>query len=345
MSSTEPDQVLQELLKHPFGPYLDETILSRQCKHTSTKRLLLENLMLSYKGKPTGLDRTEFDERFVPSNAAHLPPIQSGFPVMFRGVLPILAVTHLSDKGIEYLDSDFKERVVRSTLNGIFSARKYSSFDMKSIFGLKGKKQPAKAEQYEVRVLIQGYMGSRASFMRSDVVTNGLLFHTANATKTSFRVFEVVSLDVQTYKLSRTFLYRHHTLRTMREILSTYKSGVPTHKRTPQWFLEQYLSSFAYPSHRRWSRINSIEDAESSDEGPINSDWLSSKPASAQTHRPRHLRIVHKNEVWSIFASHSDGSLGLCKNTKTLRVRYTAMHGSPSLQKFPNLGRRQSPIK
>ena len=52
--SSEPDKVLQDLLKQPFGPYLDETVLSKQCQHTSSKRLLLENLMLSYNDKPTG---------------------------------------------------------------------------------------------------------------------------------------------------------------------------------------------------------------------------------------------------------------------------------------------------
>lgn len=104
--------------------------------------------------------------------------------------------------GIEYLNSDFKERVMRSTLNGIKYARKYSSFDMKSIFESKAQqKQLPKAEQYEVRVLIQGYMNSRASFMRcqsftsiqpvsrayastADIAPDGLLLHTANAAKT-----------------------------------------------------------------------------------------------------------------------------------------------------------------
>ena len=91
---------------------------------------------------------------------------------------------------------------MRSTLNGIKYARKYSSFDMKSIFESKAEqKLLPKAEQYEVRVLIQGYMCSMASFMRcqsstliqpvsgayastADVVPDGLMLHTANAAKT-----------------------------------------------------------------------------------------------------------------------------------------------------------------
>ena len=48
------ENVLRDLLQEPFGPYVDEIILSPHCRHTGSKPLLLENLMLSYQGKPTG---------------------------------------------------------------------------------------------------------------------------------------------------------------------------------------------------------------------------------------------------------------------------------------------------
>ncbi len=145
-------------------------------------------------------------------------------------------------------------------------------------------------------------------------------------------------MDIETYKLSRTFLFRHHTLRTMRDILRNYKSGVPTHKRTPQWFLEQYFHGFAYPPHRRWSRINSIEDAESCDEGTNDLDQMSgSRPANAETHRPRHLRIVHKNEVWSIFVSHSEWIFSLVQNHKDLKGEVHGYGWESFLAKVPRL--------
>lgn len=123
-------------------------------------------------------DRTEFKKPFVPSNVTHLAPIQIGTRVLFRGVLSVQAVTHLSDKGVEYLNGDFKERVMRSALNGIASAKKYSSFNMESIFELKAEqKRQSKAVQYEVRVLIQGYVHATASFMRckSSALIHGYL--------------------------------------------------------------------------------------------------------------------------------------------------------------------------
>jgi hypothetical protein len=154
----------------------------------------------------------------------------------------------------------------------------------------------------------------------------------------SFRNFEIVSIDTETYKLSRTFFFRHHTLRTMRDILSNYKSGVPMHKRTPQWFLEHYFHGFAYPPHLCWRRINSLEDAESSDEGPIDLGQISdSQPTNAQTHWPRHLRIVHKNEVWSILASHSEWIHALVQNHKDLKGEVHGYSWESFLSKVPQL--------
>lgn len=106
------------------------------------------------------LDRTEFTQSSVPLSVTHLAPIPSGSRVMFRGVLLIQAVTHLSDKGLEYLTDSFKERVTRSIVNSVSSARKYSSFSIADVFKSKAP------EQYKVKILIQGFMGSTASFMR-----------------------------------------------------------------------------------------------------------------------------------------------------------------------------------
>lgn len=106
------------------------------------------------------LDRTEFTQASVPLSVTNLAPIPSGSRVMFRGVLLIQAVTHLSDKGVEYLTDSFRERVTRSIVNTVSSAKKYSLFSIADIFKLK------KPEHYQVKILIQGFMSSKASFMR-----------------------------------------------------------------------------------------------------------------------------------------------------------------------------------
>lgn len=112
-------------------------------------------------------DHTEFAGDSTPSNVAHLPPVPSGSRVYFRGVLSVHAPSHLSQKGLYYLDHDFKERVTRSALNGVQYVRKYTSLDLEAVFALKAKqKDVPEAERYNIRVLIQGYMHTTASFMR-----------------------------------------------------------------------------------------------------------------------------------------------------------------------------------
>lgn len=336
------DRPLHNLLEQPFGPYLEETILSDKCKFMASKRLLLGDFQLAYNDQPTGFDRTEFEGHLTPSTVAHLPPIPSGSPVLFRGILSLQALVHLTEEGQKYFNHDFKERVMRSAMNGVLGARRHSNTNLEAIFARKAKqKHVPEAEKYDIKLLIQGYMHSTASFMRSDLAPNGLLFHTANVDKTKFRIYQIVSMDVETYKLSRTFLFRHHTLRTMRDILDrAAAAGVPASQCTPQWFIDQYIGHHAYPSRSKWQRINFLEGVESSDEGFNIPSQQTSRPPDAQTHMPRHLRKVHKNEVWSIFASHSEWILSLVENHKDLKGKVNGQSWKIFLMTVPQLRER-----
>ena len=179
------DKLLLGLLEQPFGPYLDETILSHKCRFVPTKRLLLENFMLAYNDEPTGyaspniifsnwkflihfrFDLIDFDGDLVPSNARHLTPIPSGAPVLFRGVLSILALSHLSESGIRYLNRDFWNRALGFALNGVPSAKHYRDIGLEDLFALKAKqKDVPEFENLQIKVIIQGRVNSMASFMR-----------------------------------------------------------------------------------------------------------------------------------------------------------------------------------
>jgi hypothetical protein len=156
-----------------------------------------------------------------------------------------------------------------------------------------------------------------------------------------FRIYQIISMDIETYKLSRTFLFRHHTLRTMRDILnSAAAASVLASQCTPQWFIDQYISHYAYPSHSKWQRINFLEGVESSDEGSNMSSKQISHPPNAQTHVPRHLRRVHKNEVWSIFASHSEWILSLVENHKDLKGKVNGQSWKIFFTAVPQLRER-----
>jgi hypothetical protein len=156
-----------------------------------------------------------------------------------------------------------------------------------------------------------------------------------------FRIYQIASMDIETYKLSRTFLFRHHTLRTMRDILNRAAAdGVPASQCTPQWFIDQYLCHHAYPSHSKWQRINFLEGVESSDEGSGIPAGQTSRPPNAQTHTQRHLRRVHKNEVWSIFASHSEWILSLIENHKDLKGKVNGQSWKIFFLTVPQLRQR-----
>jgi hypothetical protein len=48
------DKLLHNLLENPFGPYLEETVLSDKCKFMASKRLLLEDFQLAQNDEPMG---------------------------------------------------------------------------------------------------------------------------------------------------------------------------------------------------------------------------------------------------------------------------------------------------
>lgn len=147
-------------------------------------------------------------------------------------------------------------------------------------------------------------------------------------------------MDIETYKLSRTFLFRHHTLKAIRNILDqAAAAGVPASQCTPQWFIDQYLSHHAYPSCSKWQRINFLEGVESSDEGS-SMPAKQTPPSDAQTHILRHLRQIHKNEVWSIFASHSEWILSLVENHKDLKSKVNSQSWRIFFLTVPQLRQR-----
>lgn len=148
-------------------------------------------------------------------------------------------------------------------------------------------------------------------------------------------------MDIETYKLSRTFLFRHHTLRLIRDILNTAGggNGVPAHKCTPQWFLEQYFLHHAYPSRSKWQRINFLEGVESAVESSDEGSGIDAPP-DAQTHTPRLLRTIHKNEVWSIFGSHSEWILSLMEKHKDLKGKVNTQSWKYFIMHVPQLRQR-----
>jgi hypothetical protein len=48
------EKALHDLLEEPFGPYLEEMLLSDKCKFVSSRPLLLEKFHMAHNNEPTG---------------------------------------------------------------------------------------------------------------------------------------------------------------------------------------------------------------------------------------------------------------------------------------------------
>jgi hypothetical protein len=48
------ERFIHNLLEQPFGPYLEETVLSDKCKFVPSRHLLLDEFQLAYNNEPTG---------------------------------------------------------------------------------------------------------------------------------------------------------------------------------------------------------------------------------------------------------------------------------------------------
>ncbi|KAI0031165.1 hypothetical protein K488DRAFT_71641 [Vararia minispora EC-137] len=123
------------------------------------------------------------------------------------------------------------------------------------------------------------------------------------------RSYEVKTMHITTYNLSRTYLYRYKTLRTLRDLLEE-REPVNVSSRTPKFYIRHYLDrAHDDKSVFRWRRILGASDA-SSDEDSDDSD-VSEPPTAAReypigvfTRRPRRPRKVHRSEAAHALGAH-----------------------------------------
>ncbi|KAI0052895.1 hypothetical protein FA95DRAFT_1509915, partial [Auriscalpium vulgare] len=296
---TQPE--IKALLEKPFGPYLDDLLLTDKCKSTKTSVLGLEELMLECDRRMTGLDQTEHTPRgTTPLNVRGRPPLPKNAQVRFRGVLTINTLAHLTETGLKYLNEDFTERQTQAQIKGDLR-RAFVGKSIKDLYAANGKGKPG---GYRIQVWIQGYKNMSAGYMTSKLVPNGLML----TTRDQNRNYEVLSFHIESYMLSRTYLLRYHTFRALQEIVDLDRGHTPLALRTPEWFVERYMDDFAYPARSRWRRIYYNHNASSSEEASDINEKPSQECIDARaghlTHRPRHPRHVHRAEIRSVFASH-----------------------------------------
>jgi hypothetical protein len=114
-----------------------------------------------------------------------------------------------------------------------------------------------------------------------------------SSTSFSDRRYEVATMDTYTFQQSENFFWRYRLLALMKKIVEEDPRRTPLDKRTPEWFVSQYLQRYAHPPSEVHERL--IYDSDDSD---VSDDGM--------THLPRHPRRIHKSDIRWLFASQSE---------------------------------------
>ncbi|KAH9898382.1 hypothetical protein C8Q73DRAFT_684671 [Cubamyces lactineus] len=281
---------LRELVEEPFGPYLEEDVLTAACKSTTSNNVLaLRRLLLECGGKVTGLDECE------PTQPEYDPDRFSDIPIRFRGILEIRSLSWLTNDACATIERELRGRDVnaRKARGGQGNA---STISIKSMY------DSANGGQIKIKVEIQGVKHLPAVYLSSVYVPEGLLIVSG---RTEFRRYTVESLHVHTFKRSRLYLARYRLFNVMTNLLcldagSNHHNDnkTPLSKRTPDWFVDLYMTHMAQPGASR--RYRPVYDSdEDSDIEPESGGRM----RGAREHTLRH---VSRAEVYSLIATHAD---------------------------------------
>lgn len=277
-------KIIEELLRKPFGPYRDEEVLSAECQSKPGKTLKLNSFQLAYNDEIIGLDESEQPLGTGEVDTRHY---------RFRGILSIHSPAWLSQVGVKRVEAELNLRAnTRSMREG---ERPTPTITIEGLFNRKtgylGRTPvPGGNElKLELRVKIQGFKNFPALYMTSKLVPDGLFWHS----KDRNRAYEVATMDVYTFQLSENFFWRYRLLALMKKIVAGVQT--PREKRTPEWFVSQYLERFAHPASDEHERL--IYDSTDSDIIDVD---------EGKTSLPRHPRRIHRRDILGLFAAQSE---------------------------------------
>ncbi|KAG1833792.1 hypothetical protein EV424DRAFT_1532637 [Suillus variegatus] len=270
-------KIVEELLRPPFGPYRDEEVLSTECESKAGKILVLKSFQLAYNDEIIGLDESE-----QPLGTGEVDTRQ----FRFRGILGIRSLVWLSQVGVKRVEAELNLRA--NTRSMCAGERPPNTITLEELFNRKNKflGGPPEDGELELRLQIQGFRNFPALYMTSKLLPDGLLWHS----KDHNRTYEVATMDVYTFQLSENFFWRYRLLALMTKIVG--EGRTPLEKRTPEWFVSQYLERFAHPASDEHERL--IYDSTDSDVD------------EGRTQLPRHPRRIHRRDILGLFAAQSE---------------------------------------
>ncbi|KAM5536202.1 hypothetical protein V8D89_010101 [Ganoderma adspersum] len=277
---------LLDLVKEPFGPFLEEEVLTSTVPNTTSKNVVaLECLLLEGNGRITGLDESE---KFQPEYNKELYEDKQ-VPVRFHGILEIQRLTWLTPEAHAAIEEELRNRDLAVHPKSNLDART-SGLTLKNIYGPNS--------QVKVRVKIQGTQANSAVYLFSNDVPTTLLITTYT------RRYAVTSMHTCSYELSRRYLSRYRLHYILRTVLALdagsnfhANNRTPLEKRTPRWFVERYCKHLALHGPARLHRpIYSQTD----------SDIERNTPGRMKRGREHVLRHVSRAEVYSRIVEHAE---------------------------------------
>ncbi|KAI9063081.1 hypothetical protein FKP32DRAFT_1573292 [Trametes sanguinea] len=282
---------LRELIAEPFGPYREEQVLTAACKGTTAKNpVSLTRFILECNKKYTGLDESE------PCQPGHDQNRFADHQVRFRGILEIQSLSWLTDAAIEAIERELRDRDVRVRCAQGAQASS-SSISLRRMYeptpGFTGG-------QLKIKVEIQGVKHLPAVYLTSTHVPNGLLI----VSQGQNRRYAVDTMHILTYKRSALYLSRYRVMQVLKDLLALdarsnhwTNNKTPLAHRTPDWFVDLYLTHMAYAGRAR--RHRPVYDSDDSDIEPSSAGRL-------RRGREHTLRHVSRAEILSLFAMHAE---------------------------------------
>ncbi|KAI8995646.1 hypothetical protein BD414DRAFT_248441 [Trametes punicea] len=284
---------LRELIEEPFGPYLEEQVLTAACKSTTVKNpLTLRRLILECGNKYTGLSECE------PCQPDFDPDRFGDTPIRFRGVLEIQSLSWLTDDAIKAIEQELRARDIRARVANGAQAAKSSSLSLKRMY----EPTPGfQSGQLKIKVEIQGIKHLPAVYLISTYVPNGLMI----VSKAQDRRYAVETIHIYTYRRSALYLSRYRVMQVLKDLLALDAGSnhftankTPLPARTPDWFVNLYLTHMAHAGRARCHRP--VYDSEG------DSDIEPNSLGRLRRGREHILRHVSRAELYSHFAMHAE---------------------------------------
>ncbi|KAI0735151.1 hypothetical protein C8Q76DRAFT_791724 [Earliella scabrosa] len=297
-SATLPSSSLPELVKEPFGPWPEHEVLTPKVPDTTRQKpVRLENVILEWAGRVTGLDESE---KFTPGERKDIHP---DIPQRFRGTLEIQRTTWLTPEAITNIETELQARDVNARRSVVVPNPSPSTLTLKALYS----SNPSFPEgSVRIKVRIQGIKERNVVFLESKYVPNGLMMTSKweSDGQSGHRRYEVASMHIQTYELSRAYLFRYRLYQVIATLLKrdansdvTTANRVALEQRTPEWFIMLYVTHLAYHgSQRHYRPVFSSSDSDIGDD-------INGRLRPSREHALRH---VSRAEIRSKIAEHAE---------------------------------------